>query len=543
MKASDFIADFLSQYVDHVFVLTGGCVVHIIDSIGEHPDIDYIPVQHEQAGAMAADAYARIRGLGVAIATSGPGATNLLTGVCCSYYDSIPTLFITGQVPSNQLKGDSESRQVGFQETDVVSIFKPVTKHAVQITSPNMIRFELEKAVWMAQEGRKGPVLLDICDDVQRADIDPETMIRFKPPVGYQGPRDAPLWTITVIDKICAAKRPLLIIGAGAKHVATKRFIEYSGIPFTLTWGAKDLIFHDHPLFAGGFGVTEGRAGNFAVQNADLIIAVGTRLDTHEVGNDFSTFAPNAYKIIVDIDQAELDKHPVDLPIKMSANLFYTYLHFPKQRTWNIWMSLIKDWKKKYPIVLPEYRKDDKNPYTWMEKLSQSVDDYAIIVTDCGSNLIWTMQVFEVKKHTIISAFNHSPMGYSLPAAIGAKLAAPDRQVVCIIGDGGFRINSRELETIERHNINIEIYIMNNYGYGIIEGTQDTWLDGRHHAANYENGLPEITYIDKVTSTFLNLSIIDLNPGSFIAPKLMAGRPIHDAHPLLSREELEENMI
>ncbi len=231
-----------------------------------------------------------------------------------------------------------------------------------------------------------------------------------------------------------------------------------------------------------------------------------------------------------------LDKHPVDLPTKADVTNFFQKI--PSAENWEPWVDRIEGWKKKYPIVLPEYRKDDKNPYTWMEKLSQSVDDDAIIVTDCGSNLIWTMQVFEVKQHTIISAFNHSPMGYSLPAAIGAKLAAPDRQVVCIIGDGGFLVNVQELETIRWQNLDIDIHVLDNHGYGIIQGTQDAWLDGRHHASNSEHGVPPYKL-----GLEHNVMFWLLNRETFIVPKLMAGRPIHDAHPLLSREELAENMI
>lgn len=586
MKLSDYIAQFFrEQGVQKTFVLTGGCIVHVIDSIAKTAGIDYLPVQHEQAGAMAADAYARVTdNVGVAMATSGPGATNLLTGVCCSYYDSIPVVLITGQVPTSQLKRNSASRQIGFQETDVVSIFRPVTKYATLVDDPKRIRYELEKAFYLAREGRPGPVLLDICDDVQRADINPDDLVPYVPNEVSTASRDVEDDVRQMIDMINGAQRPVMIFGGGVRLAGALpllgTLVERFSLPFSLTWAGMDYLPHQQPLFVGGFGVTSGRPGNFAVQNADLIIALGTRLDTHEAGSNLRTFAREARKVVVDIDPAEQEKYgrmgmAVDLLITADAReVMQTMMKCadalqPKDRS--DWVSRIRTWKEAYPICTAMHREQEEkvNPYVFMEVLSEVADKDAILVTDCGSNLIWTMQGFAVSgPQRIISAFNHSPMGYSLPASIGAALAAPHRQIICISGDGGFQINVQELATIQRHAINIKIFILNNHGHGIIQGTQDNWLGGRHHAANpQEGGLPDPDFgkiaeaygiraerIDghgdlkeKVRTVLQSSGPIVCNvhqlPGPQIAPKLLYGRPIEDSDPLLPREEFLRNML
>ncbi len=585
MKTSDYIAQFLAdQGVADTFVLTGGCIVHIIDSIARNNRIQYIPVQHEQAGAMAADAYARITGnIGVALTTSGPGATNLLTGVCCSYYDSVPVLLITGQVPTSQLKRDSQSRQIGFQETDVVSIYKSVTKYAKLIDDARMIRYELEKAIYIAKSGRPGPVLLDICDDIQRAEIIPDELESFSPPENTVLRPSLQAQVDQVIALINQSERPVMVLGGGIRLAnavsLAQLLIDKIQLPFTLTWAGMDYFPHDHGLYVGGFGVTSGRPGNFAVQNADLVIAIGTRLDSHEAGSNLRTFTREAKKVVVDIDLAEQEKYApqgmlVDVLITADARVVMELISAGSAklvyRDRTEWVSHIRKWKAKYPICTDEYRRQPVwvNPYVFMEDLSRLVNDQAIIVTDCGSNLIWTMQGFAVKGgQRVISAFNHSPMGYSLPASMGAALAAPGRQTICITGDGGLQINIQELATIQRHRIDVKIFVMNNHGHGIIQGTQDNWLGGRHHAAHPNQGLPDpdyeriaqaygiatecidnnqelVTKISKVLGTKGPvLCNVNLLSGPQISPKLLYGRPIEDPDPLLPRDEFHANML
>ena len=582
MKLSDYVASFAEKKgIKEAFVLTGGCIVHIIDSIAKKKNIKYIPVQHEQSGAMAADCYARISSsYGLVLATSGPGATNLLTGICCSYYDSIPVVAITGQVPTSQLKKESKSRQIGFQETDVVSIFKSVTKYAKLVDNPKNIRYELEKAFYLAKEGRPGPVLLDICDDVQRADIDPSKLKSFTPP---KKTRKKFSQILTLRKLIESASRPIFIFGAGVRLSDSvdlaRKVKEKFGIPFTLTWGAMDIFDHNDPLYTGSFGVTSGRSGNFSVQNSDLIISVGTRLDTHEVGSKITTFGREAKKIVVDIDLAEQIKYKkmgmkVDLLVNVDLRGFLKVLlaekFFINPLASSSWVKQIKSWKKLYP----PYSKDDENqkqnvnPYYFMRILSKKSSPGQCIIADCGSNLIWTMQGFRIKKNQrVISAWNHSPMGYALPASVGAAFANT-RKIICITGDGGMQINIQELATIQKHNLNIAIFIVNNHCHGIIQGTQQSWLKSAYHASDPVTGkLPDpdfskianaygIKSIDIRNHNNLDMHIRDIlnakgpilcnihmNRKSQIYPKLLYGKPIEDSDPLLDRKEFYKQMI
>ena len=582
MKLSDYIADFLVRKgVKHTFGITGGTIVHVIDSIFKNPNIEHICNHHEQAAAIAAEAYSRItRNIGVGIATSGPGATNLLTGVCCAYYDSIPTIFLTGQVPTSQLKKHRKVRQMGFQETDIVSIFKSVTKYSALIDDPKRIRYELEKAFYFATEGRPGPVLLDICDDVQRAEITP---INFKSFVPDSVPKDTARLKQQVAEcvrLIRDAKRPILILGGGIKlakaEAQTYELVDSLQFPVLLTWGAMDMFPDDHPLSVRDFGVSANRAGNFTVQNSDLVLSIGARLDSHEVGSKASTFAREAKKIVVDIDESELKKYAeygmkIDLPINSNITDFYNIILTKDIQTWDIsdWTEKIRKWKEKYPICPEEHfeLKDYINPYIFMAMLSNESREGDIIITDAGGNLTWTMQGFKVKKdQKLFSAFNNSPMGYSLPASIGACTAS-SKPVTCIIGDGGIMMNIQELSTIAKYNLPIKIFIINNQGYGIIKQTQDTWLESRYFASNFEFGLkfPNFKKIaeacglkaetirnhseisEKIRRVFNTdgpiLCDVKIKPDSKIVPKLEFGRPIEDSSPLLGRKEFFENMI
>ena len=584
MKLSDYVAEFLAnQGIKHAFVITGGCIVHTIDSIDKRDDIEYIPVQHEQAGAMAADCYSRVtENLGLVMATSGPGATNLLTGVLCSFYDSIPTIIITGQVPSSQLKRDSGSRQIGFQETDVVNIYKTATKYCSLIDDPNNIKYELEKAVYLAKSGRPGPVLLDICDDVQRAEVIPSELKSYNVPVSSNGPSLVEAKIEELIELIENSERPIVILGGGVRLGGAIAdaidFVDKLGFPFAPTWAGMDFIPYSNPLVVGSFGVTSERSGNFAVQNSDLIIGIGTRLDTHETGPDLSTFGREAKIVMLDIDESELGKFDskglkIDLPICADVNHFFQIINPMldnlKKRNIRPWLEKIEAWKNKYPICHPEYYRQEKyvNPYVFMEELSNQLKGNEIIVTDCGANLIWTMQGFRVKKdQRLISAFNNSPMGYSIPASIGAYFGS-GQQIFCITGDGGLQMNIQELATIEKNNLPIKIFVMNNHGYGIIKNTLAMWLDSNYSASGPESGVPDPDFekianaygisscridnheelphkikeaIDYTGPMLCNVQILSEQA---MIPKLTYGKPIEDSEPLLQRKELRENMI
>ena len=590
VKLSDYVADFLVQKgVKHTFGITGGAIIHIFDSIAKNPHIENICTQHEQAAAMAADAYSRVSGnIGVAIATSGPGATNLITGVGCSYFDSIPVLMITGQVPISQLKGDSKSRQIGFQETDVVSLFKSITKYCVLVENPQKIKYELEKAFYLAKNGRPGPVLLDIPDDVQRAEVNPEELEKFDPIKENLEPKKDILILKEKINDVVRlieqSERPIIILGNGIKLAGeeaksqTKKLIEKLQIPIALTWAMLDFLPHNYPLSVRDFGVTANRPGNFAVQNADLIIAIGTRLDTHETGSNLKTFSREAKRVVVDIDESELEKYEkrglkIDVPIHAHVRDFLNELNEKvyeiKKKDISLWKEKIRSWKERYPTCLPEYFKGEQiNPYVFLDIISDEASERDIIIPEAGCNVTWSFQGWKIKSgQNLFTAYNHSPMGYGLPAAIGACFANNKNPVMCIVGDGGIQMNIQEFATVARHKLPIKIILFNNKGYGMIQQTQETWLDNRYVGSCPDSGLPDIDF-NKIAQAY-NIKtmvienhkeikekvreVLDFNgpilcdvrihPKARIYPKLTFGRPIEDSAPILSDEEFEKEMI
>jgi acetolactate synthase-1/2/3 large subunit len=584
MKLSDYVASFLSKHgVRHVFVITGGASAHLIDSIAKTAGIEYICPQHEQAGAMAADAYARVtRRLGVAIATSGPGATNMLTGVCCSFYDSVPTLYITGQVSTFRSKGNTGIRQMGFQETDVTSIFKPVTKYVVRIKHAQDIRYELEKAVHIAYSGRPGPVLIDIPDNLQRVQIQPKSLRPFVAKDDKKNQRYLSFHIEKCIDLLRQAERPVIILGwginlSGAEKEALK-FVEKSRFPVAPTWALRYLFPVDHPQLIGAFGTHGTRFGNFAVQNADLILAIGARLDTRQAGSPHSTFARGAKKIVVDIDPAELRKFKrlkmkIDLEINADAEHFLKLLNqkiagikFPKI---SVWQKKVSGWKEKFNIFKEVYSKSgDVNPYEFIRELSEQAQPEDVIFADTGCSLAWLLQVFEFKKgQRLFSAFNNTPMGYALPAAIGASFAINKKPVICVTGDGGLQMNIQELITAVKHKIPIKIFLFNNHGYGMIRQTQDQWFCSRYEASTVESGLafPDFIKVAKAygykTINILRgkdmqkgirqtlrakgpvLCNIEINLKHSVFPQVKYGRALEDGEPLLDRKDFLECMI
>lgn len=578
MKLSDYVIKFLADIgIKHVFLVTGGACAHLVDSFRNVENIDYVCTQHEQAGAMAADAYARFSecGIGASIATSGPGATNLITGICCSFFDSSATIFITGNVNTYEYKGDSEVRQSGFQETDIVSIVKPITKYARMVTNPNKIRYYLEKAVWEAKSGRPGPVLIDLPMDVQRAEINLDQQEGFTPPAEK---KDVPKENIKeCIELMKNAKRPLIIVGGGVRNAGAtreiKEFAEKTGFPAVVSFMGLDSFPHDHELFAGFYGTYGTRYGNFAVANSDLLIGVGTRLDTRQTGTNVKIFAREAKKIVVDIDSAELNRRVIaDIAFCCDVKDFLTEInkelvHFEKPDL-SAWKDKIKYWKQKYPICLPEYYEDDKdgiNPYVFMKVLSDELGDSDIILPDAGANLMWAIQSIEAcKNRRIYSGGGNSPMGYSFPAAIGASLAT-GKPAVCTIGDGGFQMNVQDLQTVVHYKIPVKIFIINNHEYGIIKQFQDFYFGSRYEATGRGYSVPDFIKIadayglktvsinkhaelkEKVREVLdaNEPAVCDVNikSGSKIIPKLEVDRPIEDLWPNLSKKELNENMI
>jgi acetolactate synthase-1/2/3 large subunit len=584
MKLSDYIAYFLKkQGIRHVFAVTGGAAAHLIDSVARTKGIEYICMQHEQACAMAADGYSRATGnLGAAISTSGPGATNMLTGVCCSYYDSVPTLFITGQVSTFRCKGNLGIRQLGFQETDVVEIFKPVTKYAVKVHDAGRIRYELEKAVFIAKSGRPGPVLVDIPDNLQRQEIDPDSLASFSLAKIKAAGAAFQKQIASCADMLHKAQRPVIILGwgvylAGAEKEAL-RFVEELRVPVVPTWAMRYLFPEKHPFLVGPFGTHGSRYGNFAVQNADLILAVGARLDTREAGSPFATFARGARKIVVDVDIHELKKFKafgatIELLINSDAKEFFSAMDKRIQQAApddiQDWVKKINLWKKKYPVCTQQALKEKKvNPYAFVKRLSEKLAEGDVIFLDTGCSVAWMSQGFEFKKkQRLFSAFNNTPMGYALPAAAGASFALGKKRIICVTGDGGLQMNIQELATVLRHCLPVKIFLINNHGYSMIKQTQDQWFSGRYVASTVESGLAFPDFI-KVAKAYgyktvritaqSNLAAgisealeadgpvfcnVEVHTDEKVLPQVKFGRAIEDSEPLLDRDEFMKAMI
>lgn len=582
MTVSEYIVSFLeSQRVEEVFLITGGAVAFIVDAFSSKKNIKYICMQHEQSAAMAADAYARLGpgGLGVAMATSGPGATNLITGICCAWYDSIPVLYITGQVNTKEQSGGRKVRQIGFQETNIVDIVKPITKLAEKLEKAEDIKYLLEKAVSIAKSQRPGPVLVDIPINLQYQEINPEQLIGYKIPKenSKQDLNSKISQTINLIEK---SKRPVLLLGFGIRLAGAEKEIEsllsVLKLPIVTTWSGLDLVPFNHPMRVGQSGIYGSRAANFAVQNSDLLISVGARLETRQTGGDPKTYAREAKKVVIDIDPAELDKKrglTPDVAIATGAKEFINAflkrkegIKFPDITGW---LNKVDKWKKKYPVLKQEYLAQKKyvNPYVFCKILSDLLPSNAVIIPDEGGNLTWTIQGIQLKKgQRLFSAFGNSPMGYALPASIGACFATQKKKpIICITGDGGLQINIQELQTIVHHKLPIKIFVLDNKCYGIIKQFQDTWLGSRYEASDLGYSTPDFLKVAKAyglkaikidNHSHLKKKIKEvlagkdsifcdvlLDPGQKILPKTEFGMPLEDMMPYLQRKEFFKNMI
>lgn len=580
MKLSDFIAQFLSEGgIKHVFGVSGGAIIHSIDSVARHPQMKFICVQHEQAAGAAADAYWRSCGkVGTVMVTSGPGATNLTTSICNAYFDSIPILCICGQVTTPRLRPNEHLRQKGFQETDIVSLFSSITKYVYRVMDPLDIKYQLQKALYIAQEGRPGPVALDIPDDLQRMDIDTAKLREFVPPAKPKL-KDNAKDVETLVAWIRQAKRPLVIYGAGIRIAGVidpaLQFIREWGLPAVLTWGGKDLMPHDDPLNMGGIGVVGPRAGNFAAQNADLIIAVGTRLSQMITGGKTVLFAPGARKVLVDIDRQELVKFTpndfqLDMGIESDFPSFFQLLSKARAQEDRFvsWRAQIKAWENKYPICPSSkyQRREYVDAHVFVKAISKASRPHDIFITDTGANISWTLQAIEMKAgQRIFSAWNHTPMGYALSAAVGSALGEK-RRVLCLTGDGGLMMNIEELATIRRYDLDVKLFIFNNGGHSIQKQTIDTWLNSNYVAVDEKSGLSFPDFVKTAQAFHLPAlrasnheeleAVIEqalaapgpvvcdimIDPDQKIEPMLKFGAGLEDLNPKLPSEEIARVM-
>lgn len=576
MKGSEYIAKFLKAVgANKVFLVQGGAISFMVDAIYREEGIDFVCFQHEQAASMAADALWRTNGqLGVSMATSGPGASNLVTGIACGYYDSIPSLHIAGQVnyEEQKLYRGAPVRQAGFQQMDIVSMVKPVCKYAVAVTTHEEMRQELKRCVEQAFEGRMGPTLIDIPMNLQNADMDNDELLLPDPA------KQMPVVTDTTPEALAnqineffaSARRPLIIFGAGVGLAGTEktleRWLNSNHVPFVSTWASLNYFNHNSPNYIGHFGVYGNRGGNNAIQNADAILVLGSRLDNRQRSGNPANFAPNARFLVVDLDPAELDK--LD-PARYQGQSLFDLRNLPKVLAKVTKPTVAKEWTDYLQLLKSRYFNKDTSaysrdhgtmsPYLAIEKLFGLAKDDAVITTDAGANHCWVYQTFyKDRDQLLMTSSGHYAMGYALPASIGAALVEPTRQHICCNGDGGIQMNLQELQTVKEYDLDIKVVIFNNHRLGMICQFQDAYMGGRYAATDKGPGRPDFKKIadafDFDYAVVSQLSDIDnqllrpgrriieikIDAGTQIEPKLEMGRPINDQSPLVSDEEFAQ---
>ncbi len=594
MRVADYIMSSIADLgTKQVFSVSGGGSMHLIDAVAENKNLEYIATHHEQAAAMAAEGYARISGKpGVALVTSGPGSTNTITGVCGAWVDSIPTIFISGQVTSNTLIKDSGLRQFGIQETDIVTLVKSITKYAVTVMDPAMIKYHVQKAIYLATTARPGPVWLDIPLDVQGKLINPDELESFIPEqksITEEEKENLKAQVAECIQALKNAKRPVLISGYGIRlakgEKEFRQLMAKLNIPLISSWTTSDLVPTDDQLYIGRSGIMGDRAGNFSVQNADLLLVIGSRMSIPQVGYNAHFFAREAKKIVVDIDRVEFKKSSFrpDLAICADAKAFMVEM-INQLEEMNApidvsnWLTRCQQWKAKYPIVLPEYKdlKEGVNSFYFIDLLSEKLDEKSIVITDMGTSFSCTMQTFRVKEGQRLSTSSgHASMGFGLPGGIGACFANGRRKTICISGGGGLQMNIQELQTIVHYGLPIILFVLNNNGYLTIKLMQQNHF-GRYVGADPSSGVscPDIIKVAHAyginairianqEELHQKLDGVLKEPGPFICeiimpetqpliPKLSSlkkpdgsiiSKPLEDMYPFLDRKEFLENMI
>ena len=504
MKVSDYIVEYLiEKNVKDVFGYPGGMVTHLMDSLKKYEkEIATHVLYHEQGVAFAACGYAQSSGnLGVAYATSGPGATNLITGICNAYFDSIPVLFITGQVNTFEGKGNLPVRQRGFQETDIVSMVKNVTKYAVKIEKEQDIKFCLDRALNVAMSGRKGPVLLDIPMNIFRADIQKELLVSYKEKESNLKFNLSDEEKCKLKDYIMQAKRPVILLGNGIKisglEQETREAISSLGIPTVSTMLAIDVIpsSENNYGFIGAYG---HRTANFIIAKSDLVLTLGARLDVRQVGAIRKNFAPNAKLIRIDIDCGELeykvheDEYSLCTDLKNVLTLL-SDLRINNYGRWSDWKNVCDELNRKLDCV------DDNIVRGVITKIGEYIPENCVITTDVGQNQVWIAQYLKTtEKQKVLFSGGHGAMGYSLPAAIGASCQY-GRNVICMNGDGGFQMNIQELQVIARERLPIKIVVFNNAALGMIRHFQEMYFEDNYVQTTQAGGytVPDFEKIAK----------------------------------------------
>lgn len=595
VKVAQYIADFLAEKgVEHLFTVTGGGAMHLNDAFGHHTKLTCIYNHHEQACAIAAEGYARLTGKIAAVCvTTGPGGTNAITGVVGGWQDSIPMFVISGQVKRETTTWSTQVplRQLGDQEFQIVDCVKGMTKYAHMVTVPEEIRYHLEKAWFLANHGRKGPVWLDIPIDVQAALIETEELKGFDENEIWQ--QEQPVYdtalTEKVFQRIRESKRPVILAGTGIRlsgaYEVFREMIEKLGIPVVTAWNAHDLLEQEHPLYCGRPGSVGTRGGNFVVQNSDLLIVLGCRMNIRQISYNYKEFAKRAYKIVVDIDEAELNKPTVEVDFKIHADVADVMQDWKERAEktelpdFGEWIAWCRQIDHKYPAVLPAYYEKDTpvNPYVFIKELSGVLSPEDKVICGNGSACVITFQTMEIKRgQRLFTNSGCAAMGYGFPASIGACIAEHNRRTICIDGDGSFQMNIQELQTVVYHQLDLKIVILNNNGYHSIRQTQTNLFKPPLVGVCKENGIsfPDmekiayaygLSYVRIASLGEIKTKLQEMlaeqgpcicevicDPHQNFEPKLSSkvlpdGRivspEIDDMYPFLPREEYEANKI
>ena len=586
MKISDYVMEYIASLgVDTVFCVTGGGAMHLNNSLGCSDKLKGVFMIHEQGASIAAEAYARIHeGYGACLVTSGPGATNAVTGCVGSFIDSIPVIYISGQAKRADLVGNQKIRQFGIQEVDIITIVKAYTKYAVQIDSPEKIKYELEKAAFLANDGRPGPVWIDIPLDIQASDVDIDSLESYVPTNNVYSVKASDIdKTIEAINK---ASKPVIVLGHGIRlsHSADKarELIEYLGFPVLTSWNGVDLIECNHPLYFGRPGAVGQRPANLIEQGADLVITIGTRLNILSTGYNYASFLSNSYHIMVDIDENEMNKKSVnpDLKVVADAGSFIEALLDGKdkisKKDISKWINHCDELVKKYPVFTDDIKAAEGlvSTYDLVKAVSDNMNgDDIYQFTSSGTSVDIAMKVFEIKKgQRAFLSSGLASMGYDIPSSVGSCVASRGKRTVCITGDGSIAMNIQELEVVKRLNLPVKLFVVDNSGYSMIYQSQ-TGNFGRLTGCTADDGLtlPDmgkvsdafgiksflIDHPDKLESVVKEtldyngpaLCVVKTDITQKILPKQvnymkedgqMASRPIEDMGPLLDRDELKE---
>jgi len=584
-RVADLVASFLvDSGVNDIFTLTGGGAMFLNDGIAANPDINAICNHHEQACAMGAVGYAKYKnGLAAAMLTTGCGSTNAITGLLDAWQDNVPVIFISGQIKRKETSRNSSTqlRQFGVQEADIISIVEPLTKYAVMVNEPEEIMYHLEKAAYMALEGRPGPVWIDIPLDVQGYSPEEDDLKHFEADNSDES-------VVIDLDRFVQlyneAERPIVLAGNGIRLSGSidkfRKFVDEYNLPCSVSYLAVDYFEQDNPNYVGRLGIKGDRAGNFALQNSDLIICLGSRLSVCLTGFEYDLFGRNSKLVVVDIDEAEHKKNTVKIDhfIKADISDFLDQVKTkiePKKRT--DWNQKCVHWKKIWPVSQGGYDTSTVNMYEFTKVMSELADNESIVVSDAGSSYYVTSQSYLLKRQSqrYITSGAQADMGFTLPAAIGACIAA-QKPVIGITGDGSFQLNIQELQTIKHYAIPVKLIVWNNNGYLSIRATQNKFFEGRRIGTDAASGVsfPEV---EKISNAY-GLPFIKIENALELREKLqrvlamegpvvcevvcpenqevipavsavknndgsMTSKPIEDMYPFLSRDEFLAEMI